>query len=393
MSASPVRIGLVFDHSLGYNRAVLRGIKSYAEARPNWLLTLVPAEPAAVKRLRALAPAGLIAYVFTRALARGLLSLGRPLVNVSAIVPDVPAHRVVVDDRMVGRMAADHLLARGLAHFGFVGHAALAFSGLREEGFRAALQAAGFEPACFRERGLPPAHLNSLVWPLGGRLRKWLAALPRPVGIFVSNDIWGYQISEVCREMGLIVPDEVALIVVQVDELVSELARPPLTSIAVPAERIGAAAAGLLDGLLGRPRARPLDLLLPPLGIVTRQSTDVVAVDDPDVAAAVRFIRERALARIQVDDVVQALPVTRRALERRFRVSLNRGIAEEIRHVRIERAIYLLASTSSSIAEVARRAGVADAEHFASAFRRHTGLTPSAFRRRYRILGHGAGRG
>jgi DNA-binding LacI/PurR family transcriptional regulator len=108
MSASPVRIGLVFDHGLGSNGAILRGIKSFAEARPTCLLTLVPADPAAVKRLRTLGPAGLIAPVFSSALARGLLSLQRPLVNLSAIVPDLPVHRVVVDDRMLGRIAANH---------------------------------------------------------------------------------------------------------------------------------------------------------------------------------------------------------------------------------------------------------------------------------------------
>jgi LacI family transcriptional regulator len=261
---------------------------------------------------------------------------------------------------------------------------------VREDGFRKKLGAAGFELACFRERGVPPRHLNSLVWPLGSRLQKWLAALPKPVGIFVPSDTWAYQISEVCRELGLSVPDEVALIAVQFDELVCELARPPLTSIALPAERIGVAAAGLLDRVLNPPRARPSNVLLPPLGVVMRQSTDIVAADDPDVAAAVRFIRERGSAHIQVNDVVQAVPVTRRALERRFRASLNRGIAEEIRRVRIERASYLLASTSSSIAEVARRAGVADAEHFSQAFRRHTGLTPSAFRRRSQLPTHGS---
>jgi len=384
MSASPVRIGLVFDHGLGYNRAVLRGIKSFAEARPNWLLTLVPADLAGVKRLRALGPAGLIAYVFSSELARGLLSLQRPLINVSAIVPDVPAHRVVVDDRMLGRMAADHLLERGLTHFGFIGHAALAFSALREEGFRDALRAAGLEPACFRQRGLPPEHLNSLVWPLEGRLQKWLAALPKPVGVFVPSDTWGYQISEVCREMGLNVPDQVAMITVEIDQLLCELARPPLTSIAIPAERIGVAAADLLDRLLKRPRAGHVSLLLPPLGVVTRQSTDVVAAADADVAAAVRFIRERGLARIQVNDVVRAVPVTRRALERRFRALLGRGIGEEIRRIRVERATFLLASTDYSMTEVAHRSGMSDAKQLSAAFHRHAGLTPTAFRRAQR---------
>jgi LacI family transcriptional regulator len=383
MSEGPVRICLVLDHSLGYCRALLRGIKSFAEARPNWLLTLVPPEPAGLKRLRVLRPAGLIAYVFSRPLGESLLRLRRPLVNVSAIVPDLPAHRVVVDDHLLGRMAAAHLVDRGLLSFGFVGHARLHFSALREEGFREALRAAGFVPACFRERGLPPQSLNSLVWPSNARLQKWMSALPKPVGIFVPSDTWGYQLLEVCRQIGLSVPDEVAMVGVEVDELLCELARPPLTSVAIPAERIGRQAAALLDRLLAEPGSPPSSLLLPPLGVVTRQSTDVLAVDDPEVVAAVRFIRERGLARIQVGDVLRAVPAARRALERRFRATLGRGIGEEIRRLRIERASYLLASTDYSMSEVARRSGLSDAKQLSAAFRRQTGLTPTTYRRTF----------
>ena len=314
MSVARIRIGLVLDYSLGYCRAVLRGIKSFAEARPNWLLTLVPPEPMALDRLRALRPDGLIAYIFSSALAGRLVRLDRPLINISAIIPDLPVPRVVVDDQMLGTMAAAHLLDRGLLHFAFVGHAQLGYSILREEGFRAVLNDAGFAPVVFRGRGVSSRDTQDLLWASNRRVQRWLAALPKPVGVFVPVDVWGYQLLEVCREIGLRVPEDVAMIGVEIDELLCELGRPPLTSIAVPAERIGKEAAAILDRLLTKSRPAPSTLLVPPLGVITRQSTDILAVDDPEVAAAVRFIREHGFDHIQVQDVLQAVPVARRAI-------------------------------------------------------------------------------
>jgi LacI family transcriptional regulator len=381
---APIRICLVLDHSLGYCRAVFRGIQSFAESRPNWLLTLVPPNAAGVKRLRSLRPAGVIAYVFNRSLGDSLLRLRRPLVNVSALVADFPAHRVVVDDRMVGRMAAAHLLDRGLRNFGFVGHAQLPFSTLREEGFRGALRAAGFTASSFLEPGIAPASFNSLLWPSNSRLDEWLTARPKPVGIFVPSDTWGYQLLEICRRLGLSVPDELAMVGVEVDGFLGEFARPPLTSLALPAERIGKQAAAVLDRLLVEPQSMPASLLLPPLGVVTRQSTDMLAVGDVEVAAAVRFIRERGLAPIQVNDVLRAVPIARRALERRFRATLGRGIGQEIRRVRIEQARFLLATTDCSMSEVAQRSGMSDAKQLSAAFHKQTGQTPTTYRRECR---------
>jgi LacI family transcriptional regulator len=384
MRGERIRIGLVFDLSLGYSRSVLRGIKAVAEARPDWLLNLVPPEPAALERLRALRPSAIIGNITSQPLAETLPSFGCPLINVCSIVPDLPAHRVVVDNRMIGHMAAAHLLDRGLRHFGFAGHEELRYSLLREEGFREELRDARFEPAIFRGRGLSFQDPEELLPALSRRLRQWLAGLPKGTGIFVVEDIWGYQLSEICRLIGRRVPDDVAILCVASDDLLCELARPRLSSIVVPAERIGEEAAGLIDRLGCHSGAPYSTLLIPPLGVITRQSSDVVAVNDPDVAAAVRFIREHGLGRIHVEDVLRAVPAHRRTLERRFRATLNRGIGEEIRRVRIERASYLLATTNYPMGEVARRSGLSDAKRLSTSFHQETGVTPTAYRQKSR---------
>jgi LacI family transcriptional regulator len=391
MRDESTRIGLIFDCSQGYCRGVLRGIKTYAEVRPGWVFTLVPPDPLAIERLRALRPAGLIAHIFSDSLASTLLAFRRPLVNISGVLTDLAVPKVVVDDRLVGRLAASHLLGHGLKHFAFVGHSEHGYSILRESGYREVLQAAGFSIECYHGRDSQLCDPRAWrLWALDTGIRTWMDGLRRPVGIFASTDVWGHQLLEVCRQIGLRVPDDVAIIGVDNDDLLCDLARPSLSSVAIPTGLIGSEAAGLLDGLLSHPKAPRSPILLPPLGVVTRQSTDVLAVGDPDVVAAVRFIRERLHTPIQVADVLRAVPASRRTLELRFRAVLNRGLAEEIRRARIERASDLLTSTDAPMTEVARRSGFSDAKQFSAVFIRETSLAPTAYRRGAR--GHGAAR-
>src|SRR5262249_43874466 len=152
-------------------------------------------------------------------------------------------------------------------------------------------------------------------------------------GVFVPNDLWGMQLSEVCRQERLRVPEDVAIVGVDNDDLLCELARPALSSIIVPSERIGFEAAGLLDRWLrsGRARSAVPPLLLPPPGVFVRRSSDVLCIEDGAVAAAMRFIRDRSHRPIQVADVLEAVSVSRRSLERRFRARLNHSVWDEIR--------------------------------------------------------------
>ena len=152
----------------------------------------------------------------------------------------------------------------------------------------------------------------------------------------------------------------------------------------IPAERIGYEAAALLDRLLAGARPPQQPLLLPPTRLVTRQSSDVVALDDADVAAALRIMRAHAHLPLCVADVLREVPVSRRALERRFRRALHRGLGDEIRRVHVERAKDLLASTELPVANVAERSGFSSSSHLCVVFRRDTGQTPTEFRRQVR---------
>lgn len=373
-------IGLVFPSGLDHCRGVLRGVRRFAEGKPDWAFVQAEADPRAAAGLQRLRPAAVVAYVCTRPLAAALRRFPGPVVNVCGALADLPFPTVGIDNPAVGRAAAAHFLERGLRHFAFLGHGGFAFSTRREAGFAGRLAEAGHRPEVFRA----PAGADFLPngRPLGepGRLAGWLRRLPRPCGLFACNDIWGGYATEVCRRAGVPIPDGVAVVGVDDDDLLCELARPRLSSVRVPSERIGCEAAALLDQMLSGRRPPRCPTLLPPAGVAARQSSDLLAVEDPVVRVLLGRVREARASAARVRDVIRSLPVCRRSAERRFRAAVGRGIAEELRRGRIGYAKELLADTALPVADVAARSGFSTPQRFAVAFRRETGITPTEYR-------------
>ena len=379
-----IRIGLVVSQTLAYCRGILRGIKRYAETAPHWTFLPASPEPQAIRTLRSLRPDGVIAHVFSKEMAQYLRRLKVPVVNVCGVLPEVSFPRIGVDDRRCGTLAAEHFLERGLRHFGFVGHRDHGYSMRREAGFRERIAASGASVASYYEPGQWPFDPMGRSWAQDRTVQRWVRSLPRPVGVFAPNDIWGVQVTEVCLHAGLQVPEDVAILGVDDDDLLCEFARPALSSIALPTQRIGYEAAREVEHLLKGAKARARPLLLPPLGVIARRSTDILAVDDVDVVAAVRFIREQGHRPIRVTDLLRVIATSRRSLERRFRKMLGRSILDEIRRVHVERASQLLAQTDLPLHTIAECSGFTDAKRFATVFRQMMGLTPRAYRHRLR---------
>jgi LacI family transcriptional regulator len=292
---------------------------------------------------------------------------------------------VDVDHEAVGQMAAQYFLDRGYRHFGFFGSEWAHYSKLREAAFRLRLAEAGHTvSACYIEYLLRvPAILE---WKRAAhRVREWLEKLSKPVGILTANDIPARELAGACLRFGLRVPDDVALLGVDNDDLECGFSWPPLSSVATPARRIGYEAAKLLDELMAGKSPPREPILLPPIAVVTRQSTDTLAIDDPAVVAALRFIRAQATGTIRVDDVVQHAVQGRRMLEYKFRDFVGHTILEEIRRVRIERVKELLRDTDLSMPAIARRSGFITPERMSVVFRELTGLTPSGYRQQAAI--------
>ena len=316
---------------------------------------------------------GVIGVLTSPHLARDIGRSRIPVVNLSVDLTEPHFPRVHVDNQAVGDVAAQHLLAQGFRNFGFVRWPLPSAVADRQRGFAARIRAAGGECNVFAP---PPAAGHRPEFPL----RDWLRALPKPVGILCSDDWLGRHVATECRTVGLRVPEDVTLIGVG-DSLYCEMATPPLSSVRVPWDRIGREAVALMKRLLrgAAPPRRPI--LLPPEGVTVRRSSDFVAAPDPQVAAALRFIREHADQPFGIKHVVAAIRGSRRSIERKFRALLNRSVGEEITAVHVNRAKDLLESTTLPIRTVAAMAGFANAKRCATVFRRVAATSPAQYRK------------
>ncbi|MBI3829873.1 MAG: DNA-binding transcriptional regulator [Planctomycetes bacterium] len=370
----PLRVALLFDMAWGYYRGLLRGIMDYAKPGKNWVFRMNRLERLDAGRLPRLIerwkPHGVIVPMPDLETARRLQRWGRPVVNVThhARAPRIP--RVGVREDAVGAEAARYFLARGFRNLAFAGNGA-PYSDERRDAYTAALMKAGIKPHVFE-------NTRETVF------TRWLRELPKPAAVFCCTDGLCWEAAELCASAGLRVPEELALLGVDNDEFQCALAHPPLSSVANPAREVGYEAARMLDRMLrgGRPPVRPV--LFMPQGVVTRHSTDVLAMEDRDLAAAVRYINEHCERPLAVKEILRAVPVSRRALELKFRGVLGRSPLQEIRRVRIERARRLIAESDLPLKEIARRTGFGGPIQFASVFRKATGAPPSALRKRSR---------
>jgi LacI family transcriptional regulator len=303
-----------------------------------------------------------------------------PVVDMWYDLPAGMGSQVLLDHHAIGAAGAEHLLSRGLRNLLFYFHTVdQRTAGWRAEGFRERAGRAGVET-------------RVLSWDAGrhagggggGRVQ-WLAGellkLGRPLGVMASNDPVGCEVLEAAELAGLRVPDEVAVLGVDNDVVVAELATVPLSSVDSARERVGYEAAALLDRLMSGEAAPRSAMRVAPAGVVTRRSTEVLAVEEEDVAEALRFIRDRHREAIGVDDVAAVSRLSRRRLQDRFRGAMGHGIAEEITRQRIEEAKRLLTGTEQKVDRIARLAGFAGGERMSKVFRREVGMTPGEFRK------------
>ncbi|MDZ7620249.1 MAG: XylR family transcriptional regulator [Patescibacteria group bacterium] len=407
-------IALIVYPYAGYDRALLRGIASYARHHGPWVFHLSGDSPGlpfpqfeavSVPGVQAVGGAGqpsktlfsilaewgvdgVIGRIQSRQLADQFLKAGLPVIamdtSLDVCSPGQPRTRIPdlrPDSHLLGRLGAEHFIERGFHHFAFCGYAGRRWSDERHAGFAQRLAEACFDCRVYE----PPRSPSRQAWnrerPI---LQKWLASLPRPIGILAANDIRGRQVLETCHLVGAGVPNEVAVLGVDNDVMMCELGDPPLSSIALRAEAAGWAAAALLDDMMTTGHAATQEIVVEPIGIVTRRSTDVIAVDDPAVAAAMKFIRKNARFPIGVDDVAAHSGLSRRTLQVRFQKALGHPIREEIQRARLALARQMLLETDMPVWKVAQTAGFNSLSYLERVFRRATGISLARYRRRCR---------
>jgi LacI family transcriptional regulator len=384
-SASPPKVALLVETSNAYARGMLAGVEEFISARGPWTVYLGEhgrgdRPPAWLERWDG---DGIIARVENENIARALESMRVPVVNLSFTPLIAAAPTFTTDNEGIAELAATHFLERGFQHFAYCGREEFAWSIDRGEAFSRRLAREGKKCVVFarpaRVAGDSDAEVESIA--------SWLRKLPKPVAVLACYDFRGQQVLDAARRAGCNVPDEVAVLGVDNDELLCALSPPPLSSVILNARRSGWLAAEALE-LMMRGEAVPAEVThVAPLGVATRQSTDTMAVEDVQVAKAVRFMREHACRGIDVSDVLRACPMSRRSLELRMKAVLGRTPHGEILRVQIARAKQLLAGTSLSLPEVADKCGFRHAEYLSVAFKRETGAAPSEYRKSHGRLG------
>jgi LacI family transcriptional regulator len=376
------KVALLIETSNRYGRDLLYGVRDWMLEGERWAIRF--AERARLAPLpawlRDWEGDGIIARVDSPEIAKALRKTKLPVVDVSAerYVSEFP--RVSVDNAAVARLAAEHLLGKGLKHFAYLGDRQFVWARERGTAFRERVVAAGGAWSAFSGSTVPGRGTDAENQAIG----EWLARQPRPLGVFACFDGRAQQVVEVCQLRGWAVPDEIAVLGVDNDEVLCELCSPPLSSVQPNARRTGFEAAAMLARMMRGERLSSQQQQVPPVRVVERQSTDSVAVDDPRVAAAVRFIREHVADGIDVGAVLRAVPMSRTLLERKFKAALGHSPHRQIVQARIERAKHLLVESEVSIAVVAELAGFADASYLSVSFRRETGMSPHVFRTRHR---------
>ncbi len=378
------KVALRFSLTSGFTRDVVRGIIAYTQKYGAWEIDIRSEEPIALTswaELRHWEGDGIIAPVYRKDQVSLLLDKGIPVVNTAAAAEDIPFPTISFDNDAIGKMAAAHLLEHQLDRFAFIGPKEWGYSVLRCNSF--AKKIAEQDAPCTKCWIRPASTSKQLneTWIESSHYLEAIKQLQPPVGVFASNDRVGYGILQACRQLELRVPEDICLVSVDNDEILCNLAHPNLSSISLSGEEFGFKAAAMLDAQM---QNKPLDnnnVVIPPQGVVLRNSSDFLTVDDRYVADALRYIRNHSGRFIDVSDVMSVMPISRRSLERRFLDFVGHGVYKEISRCHVERAKELLEQTDWPVSRIARESGFNSTNRFEDTFRKETGTSATTFRK------------
>jgi LacI family transcriptional regulator len=375
----PKRVLLLIETAKAYGRDLLEGIGRYAMAHGHWSLyveerALHDPQPNWLAKWKG---DGIIFRSFSAAMVEAIQFCGVPSVETHSQIAGHGFPLVYADEKTIARIAVDHFLQRNFQNIGFCSISEDRWVQWRRNAFVENL----------KTRRLT-CHLLSAKSSEGRsgweeqlqQLAAWVRQLPKPVAVLAANDVCGMRLIDACRLVNIAIPEQVAVLGVDNDAVLDTLTSPPMSSIDPNAARIGYEAAVLLDDLMHGIAQPQNPIFIEPAGVVARQSTDVSAIEDPELAAALTFIRHNAMRGIVVEDILSFLSISRATLERRFTRSIGRTPKEEIVRVQLEHVKRLLTLTDDSLMEIADLTGFKTCSHLSVVFKRNTGLSPNQFR-------------
>lgn len=375
------RVAILVDTSTTWGRNILAGVISYTHTHGRWQIFV---EARGIEEHLKLPSGwkgdGVIARIATPQMAKELRAKKIPVVNVSGIeLSGTNFPRVSTDLVASAQVAVDHFLERGFRHFAYFSLEGLGYVTTHQAAFARGVQAGGGDLSIFTAKPQTGAEPE---WRLDlNKLGAWLQSLPKPVAILCWNASGAREIIFACQQVGLQVPEDIAVLSQSYDEVLCEATQIPISGVRAAADTIGFQAAKLLEGLMRGKKTPKQPHFIAPLSIVSRQSTDTLAIRDPALVKALSYIRQQATLPVRVDEVARHAGVSRRALERKFLEILQRTPAEELRRFQLDRARQLIAETNLPMPDIAEKSGFGSQAYLSAIFRKHFNQTPLQFRR------------
>jgi LacI family transcriptional regulator len=378
------RILILVETSRAYGRGVVEGIARYARENGPWSIQfeergLDSSPPEWLKEWQG---EGIIVRTVNMKLERLLRATNLPLVELHGN-PKIGVAQVRTDSITASRMIVEHFFSRGLRNFAHFAYGEAWWIKPQRDAYCLVLKEKGY-PCHVYQSGTSERHMPVWHERQRPRLIQWLHSLPRPIGIYSAGDLHAARLLDFCRELNIAVPEEMAIMGIGNDPVICESVFPTLSSLDLDGRRIGYEAAILLDQKMAGKQPKET-VYVQPSHVAIRQSTDLMVIEDADVAQAMRYIREFACSGIDVPRVAEAVGVSSSVLERRFQQHLGRTPKAEIMRIRIERAKMLLSQTDKTSMSIAHKSGFHSLAYFTYAFRSRVGMTPNAYRRSKRI--------
>ncbi|MDZ8118783.1 DNA-binding transcriptional regulator [Pontiella sp. NLcol2] len=373
-----LNVAILLNAKLDWGRNIMNGILAYAQEVGPWKVWIRRDAPNQFNHLpENWEGDGVIARVSSETLAKELTEHGIPYVNVDDNpLPNLPAPSFLTDDKAGTEMAAEFFIEKGFRTIALVGSIQKPTNLHYINSFKQALSNHNM-PCHFFE--ITPNWTDAQP-----KLCAWLQQLPKPAGLLCLGINGTSRIVNLCNDLGISVPHDIAILASNDDQIGCHSCFPPLSGIISPTEQIGYRAAEKLHRLmLGEPM-KPETFYIPPPSIVERLSTDTLAVKDPRLVKAMQFIKKHAFEPITMNDILKVVPMSRRSLERRFSEVFKHTPNNEIRRLRMNRAKELLAETDLPMADIAEACGYSSYNYLSHAFRNATGISPSAYRKQFR---------
>jgi LacI family transcriptional regulator len=383
------RVIFLTDLSEEYAKNLLKGIVRYSKENPHWVLCKMPfsyrvehAVEGVLEWAKAWKADGIIAQFYNTDRVsifkeNGIVAIAQDFKSRFTEIPNITgAHH------LAGQMGADYFIRKGFKNFAFYGFKDIVWSSERCEGFLDEIRKNKLEKNFHEYQN---TNFKELWRYESAPLIAWLEMLPKPVAMMVCDDNQGQHIAEICKQCGIKIPEEIALLGVDNDEVICTLSDPPLSSISQSVEKGGYEAAKLMDIMIQHPDMQYKDVVVYPTHIITRQSTDIFATNDKYISAVLKYIHQNTNKRLNINNIIRMVPFSRRLFENRFKQEIGMPIYSYIMNLRIEKFAHKLVETNAPIIEITNEMGFSDYKNIARLFKKVKGCTPSEYRNKNSI--------